>query len=142
MDIQTHAEHDADRPSRAVPAVGDIYAQAAQTAADYLQAFIEVPARSMDDWHEYHRTWVDWFGRTTDLTVRATRDLVGCRDLQHFVEMQRQYMQEGRRHFLAASTHLLDISTRVAETAGSRMDEELREPGNRAATAAKRRRAS
>ncbi len=90
MDQQTSSTAD----KRAVQSVGDIYAQAAQTATDYIQAFLEVPARSIDDWQAYHRTWIDWLGRTTELTARATRDFAGCHDLQQFVDMQRQYAQE------------------------------------------------
>jgi hypothetical protein len=137
MDQQTPSAEE----KRTVQRVGDIYAHAAQTATDYLQACLEAPARSIDDWQAYQRTWIDWIGRTTELTARATRDFAGCQDLRQFMDTQRQYAQESRRHFLEASTHMLDISTRAAETAGNRVDEELSAGENRAVEATKRKRA-
>lgn len=142
MDMQTHAEQETERVGRAASAVSDMYAHAAQTAAEYVQAVVELPARSMGDWQDYQRTWIDWVGRATEFTARATRDFAGCRDLRHFLEMQRHYMQEGRRHLLEAGTHLLDVSTRVGDATGNRIGEAMREAESTAVTGAKRRRAA
>jgi hypothetical protein len=139
MNVSTHSSAD---EQRALQSVGDMYAQAAQTATGYLQAFLAAPARSLDDWQAYQRTWIDWLGRTTELTARATRDLAGCHDLQQLAEMQRQYAQESRRHFLEASNQMLDISTRIAESAGSRIEEEASAVGERGAEETRRRRSA
>jgi len=136
MDIAApHAKDAETQAARGLHNLGEFYAQAAQNAAEYVQAFLDLPVRSIDEWQECQRTFIDWIGRTTELTARAARDLAYCRDLHQFTDVHRQFAQESRRHFVEASTHILDLSSRIADKVAAPIEDQ-------AAKVAPRRRAA
>jgi hypothetical protein len=118
VDATRHvAEEATARGTGALLAAAEIYNDAAQVAAQDLQAIATLSTIAAGGLADMRQAWMEWVNRSLRTGTRTTQQLLRVKSLEQLAELQRNFLRESFDNLLEGSAQLLRISSRVSDDA-------------------------